>query len=279
MLIFIYFLLQPYTLKLVLSSPMLKHPLESPPEPIIPSLNETTPNPQRRGPANGWYAEGSIIHCLSAEHVIKRWIQQSYPPNIGPIRQGDYRALHNVIESRPHEEAVQFIEEFKTHCYECVCMPGDTLRHENGDLLLKPPTLSPEKTRCESQEKADSCAYLLGCACDLLVYPRDDPEVTAASLFSALNKEYKPPPESRYQRKSKKGKGKGRRFNPMDLPSILEDQGSKDGAVGVSRERWLVPGTKEPYWLEGLDEEPEINMWDRFPGNLGGFSGYRYISG
>ncbi|KAF3315635.1 hypothetical protein TWF173_003214 [Orbilia oligospora] len=273
-----FLILQISTLQPILSSPVSIHPLENPPELTTPDLNKTTPgvtpNPKKRGPPDGWYTKGGYLTCLTIDEVIARWREQSYPANIGPIRPGDYRFLHNVLENSPRHHVVEFISTFIDHCQECACSSRDN--DETGNAILKPPEMSPELTMCETQEKANSCMYLFGCTCQVLIFPKDDPEVTAASLFSALNQPFMPPLRSHSQQKKTRRRRKGM-FNPTDLAGIAEgNEHSRGGAAGSSREKWLVPGVKEPFWLEGPDEEPTGDSRNWFRGLNGDL---RSISG
>ncbi|KAF3168809.1 hypothetical protein TWF751_007572 [Orbilia oligospora] len=269
--------LQIFTLQFILCSPVSSYPLETPPELTTPDLNKTTPgvtpNPKKRGPPDGWYAKGGYLSCLTVDEVITRWREQSYPSNIGPIRPGDYRFLHDVLENSPRHHVVEFISTFIDHCQDCACSAKDN--DEAGNAMLEPPQRSPEWSLCETQEKANSCMYLFGCTCQVLIYQKDDPEVTAASLFGALNQPFMPPLRSyRQQKKTRRRKGM---FNPTDLAGIAEgNEHSRGGVAESSREKWLAPGVKEPFWLEGPDEESTGDSRDwfhRLNGDLRSISG------
>lgn len=150
------------TIQLTLSSPISTPPLEAAPELTVPNLDEAMRNLLKRAPPNGWWAESTAVSCLTPDSVITRWRQQSYPQNIGPIRPGDYRVLHDVLESGSRNQAVNFINEFTSHCQQCECSRLDVFKDEDGNPLLRPPGTSPETTGCEDQEKANSCMYLFG---------------------------------------------------------------------------------------------------------------------
>ncbi|KAF3208257.1 hypothetical protein TWF106_011490 [Orbilia oligospora] len=271
-------ILQISTLQFILSSPVSIYPLENPPELTTPDLNKippgVTPNPKKRTPPDGFYTKSASLTCLTIDGVVARWREQSYPSNIGPIRPGDYRFLHNVLENSPQHHINEFISTFIDHCQDCACSGNDI--DEAGNAMLRPPERSPEWSLCETQEKANSCMYLFGCTCQILIYQKGDPDVTTDSLFSSLNKPFLPPlRQHSQQRKGRRG-GKGM-FNPMDLAGITEgNEHSRGAAAESSKEKWLAPGVKEPFWLEGLDEEPMGDSRDWFRGlngDLRGISG------
>ncbi|KAK6496645.1 hypothetical protein TWF481_001636 [Arthrobotrys musiformis] len=224
-------------------------PIAADPNPSLQNLNLTTP---KRTPPGGWWTETTSITCLDAESVRTRWTDQSYPPNIGPIRPGDYRILHDFLETREWEDNVRFINNFINECKECECSTGRFDRDDSGSPLLRPPEVLPEQTWCEDQEKANSCMYLYGCKCEVIISVKDDP---AEPLLDALNRPFMPPLGSLKPFRSGIGRrpkrDRNRPLNPRIL-ALMEGR-EKYRSAGKS-DKWLVSGTEEPYWLEGPDD-------------------------
>ncbi|KAK6522602.1 hypothetical protein TWF281_002040 [Arthrobotrys megalospora] len=227
-----------------------------------PQLETTTPNPLKRAPPNGWWAETIHIYCPPADFVRTRWSQVSFPSEIGPLRSGDYGNLGHYLTSRPYDEAIRYIDAFRRDCEECECMTG--IYDGGGNSLLRPPPVLPERSGCETQEKANSCMHLYGCICERTLYEKDDPGIEAG-IFGKLNEPFIPPEPKREKGRPRNSKD----FNPMKLSSILED--SVDGGFEFPSHRMLVPGTKEPYWLEGPDTV-EKDAWNQIP-DLAGLIG------
>ncbi|KAK6344952.1 hypothetical protein TWF718_006901 [Orbilia javanica] len=239
----IFLLIQFSTIQPILSSPISIKTPEAP--------SKTTPNPLKRGPSNGWWTETVSIVCLPPTGVITRWIDRTYPSDVGPLHPGEFDAFNRVLSTRPPGQAVRLIESYISDCQQCECFRLDTNTDKNGIPILRPPPISPETTTCQDQEKANSCIYLFGCTCEFLVSTKDDPSLAAGSAFDVLNKPFVP--KEVFHKTHTPSNSRSSFSNPMDIGSIVNEYRSRSyrGALEPPRDRWLVPGTKEPYWVEG----------------------------
>ncbi|KAK6534760.1 hypothetical protein TWF281_006061 [Arthrobotrys megalospora] len=158
------------------------------------------------------------------------------------------------------EQVYQFITDGIAQCKECDCL-------EDGEMI--PGYFREADSVCATAGDVGVCQLVFGCYCSAVLVQRKptSTSVTADDYQDALDQipySVRMDPRNRgYWWKNAPNNAQGRRAWMKAPPGSWP---------GTSYSRELVPGTKEPFWVEGRYSDPD---WDLFAGGSGlwGFGG------
>ncbi|KAK6510892.1 hypothetical protein TWF506_009983 [Arthrobotrys conoides] len=185
-----------------------------------------------------------IVQCPSWTD----WIAMDQDPSHYPNIQGTRQTAERFKSERDFK--MTMTREF-TRCRRCKCDEEDD-RTIIPDLTVRIPGVSRTGNyqRCHSYTVSDRCRYWHGCYCLIVMKQRDkNPEISIGEYQDALNNLplYVKKTYPGYVWKSGGGFGMKWQYDTAYPPSSWFDSaGDKE----------LVPGTDEPYYLEGPDKVP-----------------------
>ncbi|KAK6523718.1 hypothetical protein TWF281_001690 [Arthrobotrys megalospora] len=150
-------------------------------------------------------------------------------------------------------------------CENCVCdEDGNVIAHEVGLIAV-------HTAKCDNQDDVDKCKYWFGCYCRTnMVQPDIVPGNSISDYQDALNnvpfgvKQQYPAFE----------------WKPTDRFSMSWQGLAKkvpNNAEAGPADQWLVPGTMEPYYLEGPSKEPTREWMNPHLGFRGGTLGSSFV--
>ncbi|KAF3134515.1 hypothetical protein TWF594_008754 [Orbilia oligospora] len=263
--------------------------------PLKPNLNlnlsnQTTPNPslfnrprtEPNSPTGIYSTNGFYVDCESSQDIYENFVPHSHIPGITPEHWPDWAS-----SDFSHEDAITTIQYEQSKCESCHC-------DENG-LYNVPPAGHPDLRHCPDSDFLNNCIAMYGCTChiEMKEEPPEEPFVDPTKvddmafidrvttqdfdmyqeqdqtkdllLYSAFNRWWKNKTD---KKKSHKGEGGGKGV----------DVAAKNLRVSQLRnyqsaERYLVPGEKEPYFLEGPNSSRDTYYWNSLSfGAVGGGS-------
>ncbi|KAF3285574.1 hypothetical protein TWF970_010617 [Orbilia oligospora] len=190
-----------------------------------------------QGPINiptGYYLADMIVDCASPQEVLERT-----PEDFRRLDAGTRYLQQGYFSSYPRwrfpsiQRAIEYFWERAGECQECSCAAGDgapdALEDEDAAVYaLRPGTL---ESKCPDYGVAARCMLIFG------RYLRGP----AGSRLSALGKETY---------------GAGAIF-PMSYTEPREEGEIFEDLPGGQSEKYFVPGTKEPYYLEGPESDAD----------------------
>ncbi|KAK6530703.1 hypothetical protein TWF281_007542 [Arthrobotrys megalospora] len=137
-------------------------------------------------------------------------------------------------------------------CWECGCEID-----ENGATLGQLAPVSEEEGYCE-QSTADVCMVVFGCFCHDLVTTISEPRGGIRLMGKALwDSQRSKSDRGRDNAKNWQGRAQRERLNGFRELTRQFGEGSGDWETPPQEEthyKWLVPGSNEPYYLEGPDQ-------------------------
>ncbi|KAK6531128.1 hypothetical protein TWF281_007953 [Arthrobotrys megalospora] len=255
------------------TSPLSNFNISTPPDNQTSILNVTHTNdtgvlnpPQPRA-GNGLYAAWGIsefsIQCLPSQEIYEEFPSVPDIPGITPDFWPDWTRYDNP------EDAITYIQWQQGMCEGCIC---------DEDGLLQPPSEDhPNHSYCPDQDFVNLCISIYGCSCnirvdtpppeekpiDLTVFDPDD-------LLNTISQEHIPQRWDTKQGMILRGAYNRWYQNQQDKQSqrkVKEALAAANGGYGFAggtqqNDRYLVPGTKEPYYLEGPDKtSPFSDNW------------------
>ncbi|KAF3158288.1 hypothetical protein EYR41_001120 [Orbilia oligospora] len=218
------------------------------------------------GPINiptGYYLADMIVDCASPQAVL-----QMTPEDFRRLDAETRYLQQGYFSSYPRwrfssiQQAIEYFWQRAGECQECSCAAGegapDALEDEDAAIYaLRPGT--PE-SKCPDFAVAARCMLIFGCRCKEFLFYKDDPvkgQKTGRLHFGYTKGRYlRGPAGSRLSAFGKKAYGAGAIFpmsytKPSDEGEIFED------LPGGRSEKYFVPGTKEPYYLEGPESDTD----------------------
>ncbi|KAF3110610.1 hypothetical protein TWF569_006201 [Orbilia oligospora] len=212
------------------------------------------------------YVETLEIQCQSPGHVISFWAgRTTFELNPGMFFPEDQNLEFGNLDAPPSLVAIHWrgIQNRQAICQHCQCYDSDGIVTEprpgaifSTDVVVGGP--------CTWQETANACFSIFLCQCVKVLRPKNDFETGNIDPFSALNRGFEEPPIAPLFSSNPtipppmSGGNLDITTNQIDdlFAAMGTVQEIKSGFVRSRHRKMLVPGTKEPYYLEGPDEQP-----------------------
>ncbi|KAK6523714.1 hypothetical protein TWF281_001686 [Arthrobotrys megalospora] len=198
------------------------------------------------------------VRCPTPEGVLGMDTNPANYPTIGIRRRPDFFMDYSTIRGRRNA-----VQRWIMMCRRCHC------DQENGEMIPNP--VAPYWSYCADDAAVLKCEEWFDCFCTVYMnQPQIRPENSIADYQDALNRILE----------AVKQQHPSYKWNPPQAPGISMTWNSGPYSKGNQHAeeednyRQLVPGTKEPYYLEGPGKG-RSNAWPWEDGSfLGGYGGY-----
>ncbi|KAK6524692.1 hypothetical protein TWF281_011593 [Arthrobotrys megalospora] len=224
---------------------------------------KTDVDPRAGGAFSGTpYVETWDIYCQSPAEVVEHWRSRSIPEELANPDPDFFFGwdLHWNFGQMAVHQAMELVESRQFYCYFCSCTTPEAWGVGSqawGGLLF--PNLSEE---CELRQTSNACYHIFKCRCDKVFMTKEEAEgiqYQAKDPFSNINQGHHPVPEESLELSSISPSELDLLWAEMEtmLGTKLGDRQDHSHASPVGHSgRMLIPGTKEPYYLEGPGEKP-----------------------
>ncbi|KAF3172359.1 hypothetical protein TWF788_009485 [Orbilia oligospora] len=213
------------------------------------------------------YVETLEVQCQSPGHVISFWAGRTTSElNPDLFFPEDQNLQFGTLDSHPSLVAIHWrgIQDRQAICQHCQCYDNDGIVTEPrpGAIFATDVTIGG---LCTWQETANACFSIFQvCQCVKVLRPKNDFEGGNVDPFSALNRGFEEPPIAALLGSNPTipppMSGGNLDITTDQIDDLFAAMGTvqeiKSGFVRSRHRKMPVPGTKEPYYLEGPDEQP-----------------------
>ncbi|KAK6508356.1 hypothetical protein TWF506_010450 [Arthrobotrys conoides] len=223
------------------------------------------------------------IECVAARFMLSMRPHNNNP-YLPASQWPNFRARGGVANQ------IAAVMSYQDTCKNCHCSPDGVVIHNTN---RRSQIHIPHQKRCNTFLIAQICRTAVGCYCTAtLVQPTDIPlTISDAEIQNTLDEIPRGIKKAHEGYVYRHGNGKEFGFTPFDLdPNFIltdtelslrnGDSPAPPSKMSYSGNRqYLVPGTKEPYYLEGPDSEDSLNsIRARYGSPDLGFLGYKQHS-
>ncbi|KAF3905543.1 hypothetical protein AA313_de0204242 [Arthrobotrys entomopaga] len=208
--------------------------------------------------ANTWYYADMSVTCLPLSYIRSSTDEEYYIQDNGLTLSPNYYVNWRELYAMNPAETDRVIEESLQECLECNCAPNQEGDHHPRFGASFALSTNPDSEGCQDELTVAKCRVLFGCVCYEFVSGKWGQERGALGRLHEKQKGsgstyLKGPPGSQMREKPLE---RYIRKNPRVASERTYQEMLDDLGITFANHRKLVPGTNEPYYVEG----PNVNI-------------------